>query len=163
MGELHSLKTSKLQYGRRKEVNDVLKDFDELERTGLGPGNAIVARRYSVKYGKGDEGERGRRGAGGIGGGEENAKEEGYKRAKDVGDIEIEGGGIATGRLERGWLGEKEGEGREAAFDGPRVSEAPAGSDADRKPEIQEKRRSETKSDTTRAAERGDGNGGSRS
>lgn len=54
-----SLKTWKLQNGRRKEVNDVLKDFDELERTGLGLGNAIVARRYPVKYeGKEEEGKQ---------------------------------------------------------------------------------------------------------
>lgn len=54
-GRLHSLKTWKLQNGRGKEVNDVLKDFDELERTDLGLGNAIVARRYPVKYeGKGE-------------------------------------------------------------------------------------------------------------
>lgn len=53
---LRGLKTWKLQNGRGKEVNDVLKDFDELERTGLGPGNAIVARRYPVKYGGGEGG-----------------------------------------------------------------------------------------------------------
>jgi len=53
-----ALKTWELQNGRGKEVNDVLKDFDELERTGLGLGNAIVARRYPVKYeGKEREGE----------------------------------------------------------------------------------------------------------
>lgn len=51
-----ALKTWKLQNDRGKEVNDVLKDFDELERTGLGLGNAIVARRYPVKY-EGKEGE----------------------------------------------------------------------------------------------------------
>jgi len=55
---LHSLKTWKLQNGREKEVNDVLKDFDELERTGLGLRNAIVVRRYPVKY-EGKEGEEG--------------------------------------------------------------------------------------------------------
>lgn len=58
---LHSLKTWKLQSGREKEVNDVLKDFDEVERTGLGLGNAIVARRYPVKY-EGKEGEGGQEG-----------------------------------------------------------------------------------------------------
>lgn len=58
---LHSRKTWKLQNGRGKEVNDVLKDFDELERTGLGLGNAIVARRYPVKY-EGKEGEGGQEG-----------------------------------------------------------------------------------------------------
>lgn len=74
---MHSLKTWKLQNGRGKEVNDVLKDFDELERTGLGLGNAIVARRYPVKY----EGKRR---------GREKRED---KRAKDGGDIEMEGEG----------------------------------------------------------------------
>lgn len=119
-----ALKTWKLQNGRGKEVNDVLKDFDELERTGLGLGNAIVARRYPVKYeGKEEEGGR-------------------DKRAKDGGDIEMEDGGGDWGG---GGGGNRRNGKREASFDGPRVPWAPAGSDADRKSEIEEKRRSETK------------------
>lgn len=54
-------KTWKLHNGRGKEVNDILKDFDELERTGPGLENAIVAQRYPVKY----EGGRGG-GEGGV-------------------------------------------------------------------------------------------------
>lgn len=100
-GGTATLKTWKLQNRRGKEVNDVLKDFDELERTGLGLGNAIVAQRYPVKY-EGKEGE---------GGG-------GDKRAKDGGDIEMEGGGRDRG--------ENRGSGkREASFDGPRVPGLP--------------------------------------
>jgi len=58
-GKTHPEKTWKLQNGRGKEVNDILKDFDELERTGLGLGNAIVARRYPVKYERRKGGTRG--------------------------------------------------------------------------------------------------------
>lgn len=112
MGGLHSLKTWKLQNGRGKEVNDVLKDFDELERTGLGPGNAIVARRYPVKYGGGERGEEGGRGDGRKEGGKGEGK--GNKRARDGGDIEMEGGG-------RGARGKE----REASFDEPRVPGLP--------------------------------------
>lgn len=62
----------------------------------------------------------------------------GDKRAKDGGDIEMEGGGRDRG--------EDRGE-REARSILRRTTStwAPAGSDADRKPEIEEKRRSETK------------------
>lgn len=108
-GELHRLKTWELRNGRGKEVNDVLKDFDELERTGLGPGNAIVARRYPVKYGGGEAGG----GRGGLGGGGAGKGGGGNKRAKDGGDIEMEGGRSARGKE------------REASFDGPRVPGLP--------------------------------------
>lgn len=98
-GELHSLKTWKLQNDREKEVNDVLKDFDELERTGLRLGNAIVARRYPVKY-EGKEGEVGTRG---------QKTEETLKWKAEVVT------GRRTGRSGK----------REASFDGPRVPGLP--------------------------------------
>lgn len=107
MGGLHRLKTWKLQNGRGKEVNDVLKDFDELERTGLGLGNAIVARRYPVKYGGGESWrERRRRRRRGKGTRERKTEETLRWKA------------MAAAGAQRG----KE---REASFDGPRVPGLP--------------------------------------
>lgn len=77
-------------------------------------------------------------------------KEKGDKRAKDGGDIEMEGGDSDWGRT---------GEAR-SILRRTTSTWAPAGSDADRKPEIEEKRRSETKAiRRERVAERGGGKG----
>lgn len=137
VGGLHRLKTWKLQNGRGKEVNDVLKDFDELERTGLGPGNAIVARRYPVKYGEVErEEEKKKKKA-------EYEEEEGGERGRGTRGQKTE----ETLRWKRWWRRRQrcKGQGARSILRRTTSTWAPAGSDADRKPEIEEKRRSETK------------------
>lgn len=93
----------KLQNGRGKEVNNVLKDFDELERTGLGRGNAIVARRYPVKY-EGREGIRREKAMVVKEGGKEEQGESARKTEETL-------------KWKTTWRSGK----REASFDGPRV------------------------------------------
>lgn len=85
---------------------------------------------------------------------------QGNKRAKDGGDIEMEGGSDGGGGGD-GDCEDAGGKEREASFDGPRVPGAPAGSDADRKPEIEE-RKDEARLkryDSSRATDGGGGNG----